>query len=73
MEAIGKLRNLVNWFNMQSEYFNQQFTTINQLEKVYDYAMKHNLEFMDNDYLLELNHEELDNAISFINNIKKSK
>ena len=74
MEAIEKLRAMQNWFDLQSEYFNQQFKTIKQLEQIYDYAQANSLEFMDNDYLFSdnLEEEERKTALKFIEKIKKS-
>jgi hypothetical protein len=54
MEAIEKLRSMTSWYNAQSEYINQRVTSVAQLEKVYDYAIKNNLEYIDEDYLLSL-------------------
>lgn len=69
-DAIDKLRNMVNWFNMQSEYFAQQFKTVSQLEAIFDFASKHEYEFLDNDYIYaELTEEERAEAISFIDKV----
>lgn len=50
MEAIDKLRIMVNWLDNQSELLNSCFNSIKGLEKAYDYAIDNNLEFIDNDY-----------------------
>ena len=70
--AINKLRAMQLWFDLQSEYFNDQFKSIKQLEKIFDYSRKNNLEFMDNDYLYSDNvtEEEREGALKFINRIK---
>ena len=74
MDAIDKLRIMQNWFDMQSEYFNQQFKSIKQLEQIFDYAQANKLEFMDNDYLFShnLEEEERKEALKFIRKIKNS-
>lgn len=71
MEAIEKLRQMTEWFNLQSEYFNQRFKTVEQLEKVYDYAKKNNLEFLDDDYLYsgEIEEQERVKVIKFIDKL----
>lgn len=74
IEAIDKLRNMVNWFNYQSEHFAQQFKSVKQLEKVYDFAMKKGYEFMDDDYVYsELTEEERIECLKFIYKVKQGK
>ncbi len=53
MNGIDKLRRIVDWANSQSEYVNEKFKTIKGLEKAFDYATANNLEFIDDDYLLD--------------------
>ncbi len=53
MEAIDKLRKMVDFFNEQMESENSSFKSIKGLEKAYDYAMANNLEYIDYDYLYE--------------------
>lgn len=67
MEAIDKMRQMVEWFNMQSEYFNLQFKNIKQLEQIYDYAKKKGFEFLDDDYIYaELTEDERVNYYKFL-------
>lgn len=72
MSAIDKLRAIVNWANFQNESFNQKFSDIKSLEKLYDYAQKHDLEFMDTAYLYsgDLEKEEIESAVKFIKTLK---
>jgi len=49
--AIDKMRNMVNFFDNHSEYFNERFKTISQLEKVFDYAVSSSIEFLDDESL----------------------
>lgn len=74
MVAIDKIRRMHIWFDHQSEYFNDQFKTINQLEAVFNYAQEHNLEFMDNDYLFSdyIEPKEREAALKFISKILRS-
>lgn len=72
MNAVDKIRNIVNWLDFQSEYANEQFTTIKQLEQVYDYTQEKGIEFIDEDYLYrELTDEERKEYYKFIKKIKK--
>jgi hypothetical protein len=52
METIDKLRAMHSWYDMQSESMNYQFKSIKGMEMAFDYAIKNNLEFIDNDYLI---------------------
>lgn len=71
--GIEKLRKMNSWFDMQSEYFNEQFQHISQLQLLYDYAVKNKLEFLDMDYLYSsnLDDKEREDALKFINKVKK--
>jgi hypothetical protein len=72
MEAIEKMRSIVNWANNQSEYLNYKFKTIQQIEKAYNYADKNNLSFLDDDYLYsECDEKTRVNALKFIQNLTK--
>lgn len=73
MEAINKLRAMQRWFDMQCEYFNDQFKTLKQMEQVFDYSTNNNLEFMDNDYLFsgEITEEEKNKALKFLKKVIK--
>jgi hypothetical protein len=72
MEAIEKLRSIINWANAQSESINLQFKSIKGIEQAYDYANKHNLVFIDNDYLWnECTEEERPEHIKQINKFLK--
>ena len=75
MYAIDKLRAIASWADYQNEGFNLQFTTINQIERVYDYAQKNNLEFMDSEYLCSDNVtvEERREATAFLKKVLKQK
>ena len=65
MEAIDKLRALINWANYQSEVFNERFISIGDIEIVYDYCQLHNsLEFLDSESLSYLSNEEYDKVVS---------
>jgi uncharacterized lipoprotein YehR (DUF1307 family) len=68
MEAIDKLRKMVDFFNEQMESENSSFKSIKGLEKAYDYAMKNNLEYIDYDYLYEPTEE-----FTHLNNLAKYK
>lgn len=74
MQAIDKLRIMQSWFDYQSEAFNMLFTSLKQLEQVFDYAQKNSLEFMDSDYLNSDNvtEEERKQANKFLKQILKS-
>ena len=74
MEAIEKLRNIINWYDFQSEYINEQFKSIKGLEMAYDYAQKNDLEFIDDDYIYsEVEEGERPKHIQNINKFKKIK
>ena len=72
MEAIDKLRIMVNWLDNQSELLNSCFNSIKGLEKAYDYAIDNNLEFIDNDYLYSnFEGKELELHIKEISKLQK--
>ena len=74
LTAIDKMRIIVNWANNQSEYFNQQFETLNQLEKVFNFAKAKGYEFLDDDYISsELTEEEQQEIKAFLKKVLKSK
>jgi hypothetical protein len=72
--AIDKMRIIVNWADNQAEYFNQQFKSFNQLEKVFNFAKAKGYQFLDNDYLhSELTQEEQKEVQTFLKKVLKSK
>jgi hypothetical protein len=72
--AIDKMRIIVNWADNQAEYFNCLFTSISQIEKVFDFAKAKGYEFLDNDYLhSELTQEEQQEVQTFLKKVLKSK
>ena len=74
LPAIDKMRIIVNWANNQAEYFNQQFKSFNQLEKVFNFAKAKGYEFLDNDYISsELTQEEQQEVQTFLKKVLKSK
>lgn len=74
MDAIDKVRLMANWFDFQSEHFNQRIKTVNDIEKVYDYAVANDLEFMDEDYLFgELEEKERDRHMNVVNKMLRYK
>lgn len=73
MEAIEKIRSIVNWASYQDEGFNLKFKTIEQLEKVYDFAEQKGYDFLDDEYLNKLTEEERNEAEKFIQNVLKIK
>lgn len=50
INAIDKLRTIVNWADYQNEGFNQRIRTIEDIQKLYDYAQANDLEFLDEPY-----------------------
>lgn len=72
MNGINKLRAMQRWFDMHDEHFNDQFNTVKQLEQLFDYSIKNNLDFMDEVYLFsnEIMAIERKKALKFINKIK---
>jgi uncharacterized lipoprotein YehR (DUF1307 family) len=68
MEAIDKLRAMTNWLDWQQEHINQKFKSIKGMELAFDYAGKHNIEFIDTDYLFNnFEGQELKSHIAAIN------
>jgi len=61
--SINKMRNVVNWADYQSEYFNDRFKSISDIEKAYDYCMNNNIEFLDTQMLNELEYEEYNKVV----------
>lgn len=47
MEAIDRIRSIVNWANDQSEFFNEKIKSIGDFEKLYDYSQENNLGYLD--------------------------
>ena len=45
--AIEKLRNVVNWAGWMNEGFNMKLKSISDIEKVFDYCQKEDIEFVD--------------------------
>lgn len=65
---------MANWASWQSEAINYEFKSIKGIEKAYNYAKKHNLEFIDNDYLYnECEEEDREKHIDNINKFMKIK
>lgn len=48
IDAIDKMRNIINWVDYQNEDFNCKIRSISDIEKVYNYAIANDLEFVDN-------------------------
>lgn len=68
ISAIDKMRIVTNWFGWQDEGFAQRFKTVQQLEKVYDFAKENNFEFLD-DYS-EYDDEEVEQIEKFLKSLK---
>lgn len=74
MEAIDKLRSIVNWANSQCEHLNYQFKSIKDIEKSYDFCKANNIEFLDSNYIInELEEDEQKKVLAFLKklNIKQ--
>jgi hypothetical protein len=72
MNAIDKLREITNWCNWQNEYINQNFKSIKGIEQAFNYAREHDLEFIDNDYLLDnFEGKELETHLKAIKKFQK--
>jgi hypothetical protein len=72
MEAIEKLRNIVEWANLQSEHFNYSVKSLKAFELLHDYAQKNNLAFIDDDYLYnECTEEERAKFYKFFKKVNK--
>lgn len=71
MEAITKLRSMTQWYDYQSEYLNERFKSVAQLEQAYDYAAKHDLAYIDDDYLSSLEPEEAAKHFKFLKQLTK--
>ncbi len=57
MEGINKLRAMTMWYNDQSEYLTEGLS-LKSLVKLFDFSVKHQLPYMDDDYLYRGNVDE---------------
>lgn len=73
MQAIDKLRAITNWSNYQNENFNSTFSSIEKIEKAYDFAKENNFEFLDSQSRANYEDEENDKIDKFLTNLYKSK
>ena len=65
MSAIQKMRNIVSWANYQNEGLNLQFTSIEQIEKAYDFCIENNFEFLDSEYIERLSEKDQRKCLNF--------
>jgi hypothetical protein len=74
MEGINKLRAMTEWFNSQSEYLTDGMS-FKQLERIFDYSVKNELQYMDEDYLFSDNIDikDREKAIKFLSILRKFK
>jgi hypothetical protein len=73
ISAIEKMRTMVAWFDMHSEYFNEKFKTVNQLEKIFDFSNEKGYEFLDDEYVYSnLTEEERFELFRFLDKVKKT-
>jgi hypothetical protein len=61
--SINKMRNIVNWADYQAEYFNDKFKSISDIEKAFDYCVKNDIEFLDDQMMNKLEEEEYDKVV----------
>lgn len=64
ISAIDKIRNIVSWADYQNEGFNERVKSISDLEKLYDYADKEGLEYLDQSAYWEEDEEKHITAIN---------
>lgn len=64
VSAIDKIRNIVSWADYQNEGFNERVKSISDLEKLYNYADKEGLEFLDDPAYWEEDEEKHTKAIN---------
>ncbi len=72
MEGINKLRALTMWYNDQSEYLTEGLS-LKSLIKLFDYSVKHQLPYMDDDYLYSdsLDEKTRVKALNFLRHLRK--
>lgn len=61
--SINKMRNIVNWADYQAEYFNDKFKSISDIEKAFDYCVKNDIEFLDDQMMNKLEEEEYNKVV----------
>ncbi len=62
--SVEKLRRIVFWCDYQSEGLNDQFRSVSDMEKAYDYCCNHDIiEFLDTDGLRACDTEEEEQQI----------
>jgi len=54
ISAIDKIRIITSWANYMDESFNERFRKISDIEKVYDYCSRNDLEFCEPIYFAGL-------------------
>lgn len=72
--AIDKLRAMLGWFDMQDATLSDKFLTIEQMEKVFDFANEKGYEFLDNQFLNsgELEDSEIKEIQNFITEVQNN-
>lgn len=74
MQATEKLKAMQIWFDYQIGYFKDKFTSLSQLEKIYDFATSKGYDRLDHDYIKNnLNYMQEEEAYKFIYKVLKSK
>ena len=61
--AVNKIRAIAAWADYQSEYFNEQFKSVADMERVYDYCQHTGVEFADD--LIEPHTSEINKILGY--------